>query len=262
MHILQAFCRKNGMEEWSDTHVWPEVEEALLYEHGLLKLNQPDPYQPMYEGAGPTLHNITTYMLNQMFDDRVVDIIELCFRSIGREQLLNKRKELVYTYSPEQAVVDLNDRFQEHCIGYRFMEGYIIRIDNNWLYEEVAKPVFLLLDKPKFAAVNALFINAHHYLKKGNYPECIAAAAKAYKKTLQKVCEIRDVVYAQEEGMEELIDKLYQRYLLPDAMRGSLLALSLLLENRFVKPSQATFSVDMTATVIKLLVGMLEEEQL
>lgn len=95
------------------------------------------------------LEELVEYFLKEKDTDRILDVIELSFQFINkfvrefRYQFRQDSEEVA-----DQAIDDLNTRFKEHALGYRFEPPILIRIDSEFLHIEVVKPALKLLTKP------------------------------------------------------------------------------------------------------------------
>src|SRR5207245_2713496 len=56
--------------------------------------------------------------------------------------------------TPEEAVAELNARFLEHGIGYRYESQEIIRVDSEFLHAEAVKPALVLLRDKDYQGAN------------------------------------------------------------------------------------------------------------
>jgi hypothetical protein len=98
-----------------------------------------------------------------------LDLIELSFRVIDRitrkyEYKNSRRADEV----AQNALDEINRRFQEHNIGYKFESGQLIRVDSEFLHQEVIKPALFLLTEKVFAGANDEFLKAHEDYRRGD----------------------------------------------------------------------------------------------
>ena len=57
----------------------------------------------------------------------------------------------------DDAVVELNTRFQEHGIGYQFESNKIVRVDSQFLHKEAVRPALRLLTATHYAGADEEF---------------------------------------------------------------------------------------------------------
>jgi hypothetical protein len=78
--------------------------------------------------------------------DTALDIIQVSFFGITAGQNNHAFMGQVQpTLTATDAVAKLNQRFQEHAIGYRLEQGEIIRIDSEFLHTEAVEPALHLM---------------------------------------------------------------------------------------------------------------------
>ena len=63
------------------------------------------------------------------------------------------------------AIEEINGRFEQHSVGYQFVNGQIIRVDSKLTHAEIIKPALVLLTARDFSKANDDFMAAHrHYI--------------------------------------------------------------------------------------------------
>ena len=151
--------------------VFSHARKVLLKEYGkfYLRNKYDSPYQDIIE-----------FFLNESDTERVLDVIEIIFKltehlagkhSSGKI-VLNDWGRTTQT-TVKNGVVELNQRFKEHGIGYEYDNGKIIRIDSQVIHSEVIKPVLNLLVDKKFQGANEEFLKAHEHYRHKRYKECL-----------------------------------------------------------------------------------------
>ena len=112
--------------------------------------------------------------------ERVLDAVELAFRMV--DVVARKRGYLSRGNASEladSAINELNVRFQQHGIGYRYESEEIIRIDSEMLHAEVVKPALQLLHDPQFKGPEAEFLLSHEHYRHGRTKEAITECLKS-----------------------------------------------------------------------------------
>lgn len=56
----------------------------------------------------------------------------------------------IYLIARYSAIEELNQRFQEHNIGYQFQNGQLMKQTDQYVHEEVVLPALTLLMDPQF----------------------------------------------------------------------------------------------------------------
>lgn len=123
--------------------------------------------------------------------EEVLDIVEISFRIIDRviRNLSSQEKKFMrIQQEADEAISELNTRFLEHNVGYQYVEGYIQRVDSEYMYREVTIPAVKLLKNKKYEGALEEFLNAHNKLKKGEYKEAIREANNAFESTMKSIC--------------------------------------------------------------------------
>lgn len=103
------------------------------------------------------------FLLEKPAEDDL-SIIELPFRFIDNSVRMhsNRGDELA-----DDAVTELNTKFNEHAIGYQFIGNSIIRRDSEYMHVEATKPVLTLLNDPIYKAAQEEFLSAHEHYRHG-----------------------------------------------------------------------------------------------
>ena len=104
-----------------------------------------------------------------MTQSGVLDVIEVSLSVLlnsGRRTAFYDSRSLAIANS---AISNVNHRFREHGIGYEYVEGRMIRMDNEYTHTEIVKPALGILHRKEFEGAREEFLRAHtHYRKKNN----------------------------------------------------------------------------------------------
>ena len=166
--------------------------------------------------------------------ERAIDVIELLFQYIkdiqicfledeepvGDPELIDLIKEctdLIET-AKKDTFDELNVRFREHGIGYRFEpgSGQIIRIDSEYIHSEVVCPTLSLLTDPIYKSANDEFLNAHKAYRNGDYKSCISECSNAFESVLKIICANNGWASEKKKPTsKDLLDTVYKERLLP-----------------------------------------------
>jgi hypothetical protein len=122
---------------------------------------------------------------------------------------------------PDVGLVELNERFLEHGVGYQFENGKIIRIDSQYVHAEVVKEALRLLFEPGFEEANDEFMKAHRHLREGNLRDCNTAALRATENVLKVICDGKGWARQPGDNFERLLaivqgERLFPDYLVED----------------------------------------------
>lgn len=177
------------------------VHKTLCSEYGQFSL-----YSSLYDS---TAEDVEGYFLNTRDIEEVLDVIQVSFQCIEREF-----SDLEITYV-ENAILELNTRFQEHGVGYQYESGQIIRVDSQYTHSKAVRPVLSLLSDPKYKSANEEFLKAHEHYRKGDYKSCIQECSNAFESVLKVICDNSGWKYTEKATAKPLLDIVYNNGLLP-----------------------------------------------
>lgn len=179
-------------------------------------------------------HNILTFILTEKNIEKVLDVVELSFRCILR---LIKEDYDEYIYynkielTPDESILELNDRFKEHGFGYQFESGEIIKVDSTYIHSEITKPALTLLWNKKFNGANEEYLKAHEHYRHGRNKECLTECLKAFESTLKIICTEKGWAFNQNDTSKKLIQVCFQNSLVPTFTQNQFTSLQNLLES-------------------------------
>jgi len=108
----------------------------------------------------------------------------------------------------DESLKEINQRFEQHAVGYQFENGHIIRVDSKVVHAEIIKPALQLLTAPIFAKVNDEFLSAHKHYRVGAYKDCVTAANRAFESMLKAICDTEKWPYEKGDRASELVTKV------------------------------------------------------
>ena len=108
----------------------------------------------------------------------------------------------------EESITEINERFEQHAVGYQFENGRIIRVDSKFAHAEIMKPALQLLIAPMFAKANEEFLGAHKHYRAGAFKDCVTAANRAFESMLKAICDTEKWTYSKGDRAPELITKV------------------------------------------------------
>jgi AbiJ N-terminal domain 4 len=177
IHVLTDTL--GALQEVETGETFKEIVEFLRKEFGVFDLG--------HACAGPRVE-LFNWFQTEPETDRWLDGYELCLRIIDRH-LRENWSNLKYFMksSPDEAIAELNARFQEAAVGYQYISGEIIRIDSLLLHKELIVPVIILLSNPMFAAAEKEYREAHEAYRHRRFEDCIVACGKAFESVLKVI---------------------------------------------------------------------------
>lgn len=192
---------------------WRFIFKTMLKERGVFELGnrQSDPCEQCQE-----------FLLNADTDD-ALDIIEVSFRLIERvlgDLSPYQRREESLSQEPDDAIAELNARFREHRLGYQYVNGQIVRVDSELLYNEVTIPALVLLHEEGFEGPLDEFMNAHEHYRKGEAKDANVDALNALESTLKAICDARKWRYPAGANGAGLVKIVIQHGLIPPELQS------------------------------------------
>jgi hypothetical protein len=198
------------------------MNQVLCEEHGLIGL----------PGDGPCRALVD--WLAEADTDTALDIIEVSFQMIPvAQQNYNFMTWVNPQLKAPEAWAKLNQRFQEHAIGYRLDMGKIVRIDSEFLYANTTEPALTLLHAKGFDGALEEFQMAHKHYRNGyeHYDDCLTNCGKSLESTLKTICERRNWKYNPLDTPSKLFDSVFSNGLIPAYLQSHFSGLRCALES-------------------------------
>jgi hypothetical protein len=188
---------------------WQFIHDTLARELGIVVLagdwtNDPSDRCVQYLGKADT--------------SGALDIIELSFRTIDggiRRMHDYAKQDAGITQDADSAIEELNHRFQEHGIGYQYVDGILVRFDSQFAHAEIVTPALTLLNAGGFDGPADEFIRAFDHYRHGRNKEAVAEALKAFESTMKSICKARKWSHPPNATALPLIKLLFDKGLLP-----------------------------------------------
>ncbi len=192
--------------------VYKSIVEVLCREYGVFKLADSKKYRDR-----DYLSELVSFFLQEHDTEKALDTIELSFRFIDRftrnHGFLHRSRA---SEIADEAIDELNTRFQEHAVGFQFIDGEIIRIDSQLIHAEVVKPALALLHNNGFAGAQAEFLKAHEHYRHGNAKEALTESLKALESVMKAICDKRKWQYQTNATCNTLIQICIDNKLIPE----------------------------------------------
>ena len=197
------------------TKVFKEIHDILCREYGLLYLT---------ERRDSAIESVHKFLLGTEETVKAIDVIELSFRRIDN-YVRNQLGVFYAKISPDEAIAELNHRFQEHRVGYQYESGQIIRIDSEFIHSEAMQPALKMLSDPMYEGANDEFLNAHKHYRAGRYKECMNECLKAFESCIKAICTKQRWKYKETDTINRLIEIVFDKELIPPFMQSHFTAL-------------------------------------
>lgn len=166
---------------------------------------------------------------------KAIDYIELAFRFANNITKDEKHEYNVERYGfdniTKNAIDELNYRFNEHGLGYQFIEGQIIRRDNTFTHSEIIKPSLEILSRKRFKGANSEFHKAHEHYRNGKYHEALNECLKAFESTMRIICDKQGWSVKSNATASGLIKTCFDNQLIPNFWESKFTSLKTILES-------------------------------
>ena len=197
------------------------IYKALCHEYGVFRLNDEDE---------PALA-VFNFLLKTQETEKVIDVVDLTFQVIDGFVRENRYRYENCKILPDDAIAELNHCFQEHGVGYKYESGMMMRIDSQFIHEEIVRPALsMLLSDPMYDGANAEFLSAHEHYRTKKYKECLNDCLKAFESTIKAICTQREWKFNTGDTANRLIDIVFEHELIPSYMQSHFTALRSTLE--------------------------------
>ncbi|HTE39788.1 MAG TPA: hypothetical protein VK629_03110 [Steroidobacteraceae bacterium] len=224
VHIIRDAFGKDHYDWNHAKQAYKFVKDALCREYGLFELTT---YPKSDE------ESVLNFFLKESSIERALDVVEICFKVIT--VLIPENSSYLYhtdrEMSAAEAVTELNTRFKEHGVGYRFESSEILRVDSEFMHSEVVKPVLSLLRGNEFKGANDEFLLAHDHYRHGRYKETLVNSLKAFESAMKSICKIQGWAIQPGDTAKALINTCLKQGLLPPYMESQMSSLRSLLES-------------------------------
>jgi hypothetical protein len=197
------------------------INKALCREYGVLRLGDQN-----YSG----FNDVVNFLLNTQETDKAIDAVELTFQLIDRVVRVNRIQYENCILSPDDAISELNYRFQEHGVGYQYESGMMMRVDSQLIHEEIVRPALSFLSDPMYEGANAEFLSAHEHYRTRKYKECLNDCLKSFESTMKAICIQRCWENDVGDTANRLIKIIFEHELIPSFMQSHFNALKSTLE--------------------------------
>lgn len=197
----------------NNNHGWELIRDAVARELGKLSL---DSRKNPYEDCIGFIHS-------QQNIDQWLSLVEVAIRYIdnGVGKLKNyELREYGIKQTAKDAIEELNTRFIQAGVGYQYVNGEIIRIDNQLAHSEITLPALNFLSDSRFKGAEAEFLSAHAHYKAGEYKDCITDANNAFESVMKAICSLKNWS-CEGSRATDLIKVLRKNGLIPDYLDGA-----------------------------------------
>ncbi len=174
-------------EKCDGKDLWGFIRTCYIREKGWKHLNE----------NGRTFRDETENYFNETSNSEMLDYIDYAFnrldivlRTIRPTYYSGNISELI-----DQAITELNERLRYHSLGYEFVNGELIRIDNEVVHQTIVMPSLQLLHNHEFNGSNDEILKAYDFRRKSDNKHAIAEANKAFESAMKTICDKMGYAY-------------------------------------------------------------------
>jgi hypothetical protein len=230
IHIWKDAVGNINLYESQAGQVYREIYKTLCREYGVFYLN--DKHELRNGAYAKLLSALSDFFVSVQETEKALDVIELSFQFIDRYTRDNNyRLYSQPSITADDAIEELNRRFLDHGVGYKYEAGMPIRIDSELIHAEVVKPTLNLLRAEEYKGANEEFLKAHEHYRHQRYQECMNECLKAFESVMKAICHKRKWQYNQKDTAKILIDTCFKKGLIPNFLESHFTALRSCLES-------------------------------
>lgn len=222
---------------------WRDVDYMLRKARGVVSL--------VNKESNDASVDCINYFLSAQTED-ALDMIELTFQQLGPWQhKIGYHRPIQGVVEPrlgmfsslpsnipnplkfaDDAIEELNARFDQHRIGYEFLGEQLIRKDSAFIHSEVTTPAIILLQGANFKGASDEFLNAQEHYKNGRFKESAVDALKAFESTMKSICDARQWHYDPARATaKDLIKVIFDENLIELYLQNQFTSLKSVLES-------------------------------
>lgn len=266
-HIISDAVGVDMYRDGVAVKYYEDMHDYLCKEYGKFKLTST---------AINKKESFLRFILEEDDVELVLDAVEIACKFIVNVIAIDSgyRGHVRVGLTAEEAISDLNARFNENAIGFQFESNEILRVDSEFVHSEVVKPVLSLLHDVEYRGANEEFLNAHEHYRHKRYKESLVDCLKALESTMKAIFDNRGWEYKSTDNAKNLIAICFDKGLIPTYMSSHFSSLRSTMESGvptlrnkngghgqgaeliIVPGHLARYMLNMTASTILFLVEM------
>lgn len=190
---------------------YKNIVSALRREYGVFELVK----KPVHERHNFAVE-LFNFVLQEQSVERVLDAVELACRYIDEvARAPYYRRHPAASDEADEALAEINSRFLEHGVGFRYEYDQIIRVDSEVVHAEVVKPALVLLHDAKFKGAEAEFHLAFEHYRHGRAKEALTECLKSLESTMKSIAAARKWGHSANATAQPLIALMFEKQLIP-----------------------------------------------
>ena len=209
---------------------WCYIHDTLAREMGVFDL--------VHGRSNPRnqerMQDCMNFIVNSEDVDQVLSLIEISFNFVDtviRDERYNiPYDDVNYLQTPDDAIKELNQRFQEHAIGYQYLNRQVVKMSSQYLHAQVVEQAVTLMYGNRFESALQEFMAAHKNYRERNSKEAISGALNAFESTMKIICDRMNWPYSQNDTASKLLTILFNKNLVPAQLQNHFSGLRAVLE--------------------------------
>ncbi len=157
---------------------------------------------------------VFNFIMNSESIDQLLSVIEIACRALAQiDNYYESPRERDAKQTGKESITEINQRFEQHAVGYQYEDPIIIRVDSKHAHAEIIKPALVLLKDPIFSKVNEDFIIAHKHYREGHLKDSVTAANRAFECMLKAICDAENWPYDKGSSASNLVSVVQNKKL-------------------------------------------------
>ena len=224
VHVLEDLLQRleDTPPHWSRDGTYSQIVDPLRREHGVFRLSERS--STVIDDKRADLLNL---FLSEESVEKVLDGVEITVVF-----LLAAYSEYPGSLAPVQEAVDeLNVRFDEHGVGFQLSEGRVVRVDSQYVHAEIVRPALRLLNGREYLGAQEEFMKAHAHFRKRENKDVLSECLKALESVMKSICRKRKWPIRPQATANELIDVCFKNGIVPIFWQSQFSGLRSILES-------------------------------
>lgn len=145
--------------------------------------------------------------LNKCNDEMFIDALDQILSIFHNEGIIYIRGTYNSYIFPE-AVKETNDWLKYCNLGYRFENGQLIKVSNEYLHQEVIMPALKLISDNRFSVADSELRKSNEHRVADDFESAITEAGKALESVMKVICTIMGYQYDEKGSASSLLKTL------------------------------------------------------
>ena len=212
MYVVSDFL---GVENvFNCNYIYEYIHNILCREYGVETL-----FNKSFERNGEYNRSSICHHIKSAPVERCLDVFELLFSNAPKDKNSVLFEDFGATLSYSKAVDVFNYRLKEEGLGYRFENGFIFRVDSEFIHSEVTKPALEIVSRrEEYKPALEEFITAHDHYKKNNLSECVVSCGKSLEALLKSFYRLNDWEMGG-DSLQKLVAGAFSNNLIPSYLQ-------------------------------------------